>query len=210
VEEARAGLLTGADGVTRCWWAGSDPLYLDYHDRDWGQPLRDDDALFEMLALEGFQAGLAWITILRKRDAFRQAFANFRIESVAQFDDGDVARLMADAGIVRNRAKIEATIGNARAALELPPAPDGADRDGRLTSFVWSYAPPARRARIASPSDVPAVSPEAVALSKALKERGFRFVGPTIVYAFMQAVGMVDDHLAGCEIVVASNEEVPS
>jgi DNA-3-methyladenine glycosylase I len=185
--------------VTRCWWAGSDPLYLAYHDREWGQPLRGDDPLFEMLSLEAFQAGLAWITILRKREAFREAFAGFRLEPVTRFGDKDVARLMGDAGIVRNRAKIEATIGNARAALGLPDDPDG-----RLTSFTWSFAPPARHARVRSMAELPSVTPEAIALSKALKSRGFRFVGPTIVYSFMQAVGMVDDHLAGCEIEVVA------
>ena len=195
------GLLRGADGVTRCWWAGTDPLYIAYHDREWGRPLRGDDPLFEMLSLEAFQAGLAWITILRKRAAFREAFAGFRLESVARFGDADVARLMADAGIVRNRAKIEATIGNARAALDLP---DVGGRDGRLTSFVWSFAPPARPERVRSFDELPSVTPDAIAMSKALKERGFRFVGPTIVYAFMQAVGMVDDHLAGCEVEVTA------
>jgi DNA-3-methyladenine glycosylase I len=210
IAEDRSGLLVGADGVTRCWWAGADPLYIAYHDREWGHPLRGDDALFEMLALEGFQAGLAWITIVRKREAFRDAFAGFRIESVARFVDADIARLMGNAGIVRNRAKIEATIGNARAALDLPDE-DGRltsearpTSDGRLTSFLWSFAPPARRARVSSFADLPSQTPEAVALSKALKTRGFRFAGPTIVYSFMQAVGMVDDHLAGCEIQVAS------
>jgi DNA-3-methyladenine glycosylase I len=187
---ARADLVKGEDGVTRCFWAGSDPLYLDYHDREWGRPLRGDDALFEMLTLEGFQAGLAWITILRKRPAFRSAFADFRIEAVARFDDQDIERLLADAGIVRNRAKIEATIGNAHASLELP--------DG-LSDFLWSYAPPPRP-RPRSFAELAAETPESKALSKELRRRGFRFVGPTIVYAFMQAVGMVDDHLAACEI----------
>jgi DNA-3-methyladenine glycosylase I len=196
VADEQGGLRTGPDGITRCWWGATDPLYVEYHDREWGRPLRGDAALFEMLTLEGFQAGLSWLTILRKRDAFREAFANFRIESVARFDEADVQRLMADAGIVRNRAKIDATIGNARAALELP---DGGDR---LTRFLWAYAPAPRQARLRSFGDVPSVTPEATALSKVLKARGFRFVGPTIIYAFMQAVGMVDDHLAGCEIEV--------
>jgi DNA-3-methyladenine glycosylase I len=185
-------LLTGADGVTRCSWAGTDPLYLDYHDDEWGRPQHGDDALFEMLTLEGFQAGLAWITILRKREAFRAAFADFRLEAVAAFDEGDVERLLADAGIVRNRAKIEAAIGNARAALAL--------HDG-LSDFLWSFAPPARPRRLSSFEELPAATPESTALSRELRRQGFRFVGPTIVYAFMQAVGMVDDHLAGCEIV---------
>ena len=170
----------------RCGWAGSDPLYIAYHDEEWGRPLHGDDALYGLLTLEGFQAGLAWITILRKREAFRAAFADFEIAKVAAFGEADVERLLGDAGIVRHRGKIEAAIGNARAALELP---DGLD------AFVWSFAPPARRRPV---SDIPAKTPESEALSKALKKRGFRFVGPTIVYAFMQSAGLVDDHLAGC------------
>jgi DNA-3-methyladenine glycosylase I len=187
-------LARGDDGVVRCRWAGSDPDYLAYHDDEWGRPLRGDDALFEMLTLEGFQAGLSWLTILRKRPAFRSAFAGFRIAKVAAFDEHDVERLLGDAGIVRNRAKIEATIGNARAAQEL-----GANG---LTELLWSYAPPPRKRRLRSFGEMPAETPESKALSKELKRRGFRFVGPTIVYAFMQAVGMVDDHLAGCDIHV--------
>jgi DNA-3-methyladenine glycosylase I len=187
-------VVRGEDGVVRCRWAGSDPLYLAYHDIEWGRPLRGDDALFEMLALEGFQAGLSWITILRKREAFRAAFAGFAIERVAAFGERDVERLMGDAGIVRNRAKIEATIGNARAALELGP--------GGLTDLLWSYAPPPRKRRLRSFAEMDDETAESKTLSKELKGRGFRFVGPTIVYAFMQSVGMVDDHLAGCEIEV--------
>jgi DNA-3-methyladenine glycosylase I len=187
-------LLRGEDGVTRCRWAGSDPQYLAYHDDEWGRPLRGDDALFEMLALEGFQAGLSWLTILRKREAFRSAFAGFRVDEVADFSAGDVERLMEDAGIVRNRAKIEATVGNARAAQELGR--------GGLTDLLWSYAPPPRKRRLESFAEIPAETPESKGLSKELKTRGFRFVGPTIVYAFMQAVGMVDDHLAGCDITI--------
>jgi DNA-3-methyladenine glycosylase I len=187
-------VVRGDDGVTRCRWAESDPLYVAYHDEEWGRPLRGDDALFEMLALEGFQAGLSWLTILRKRPSFRSAFAGFRIAKVASFDERDVERLMGDAGIVRNRAKIEATIGNARAAQEF-------GSDG-LTELLWSFAPTPRKRRLRSFAEMPAETPESKALSKELKRRGFRFVGPTIVYAFMQAVGMVDDHLAGCEIQV--------
>jgi DNA-3-methyladenine glycosylase I len=190
---ARRELVRGADGVARCWWGTTDPLYFEYHDQEWGRPVRGDDALFEMLTLEGFQAGLSWLTILRKRDAFRSAFAGFRIERVARFSDADVERLLGDAGIVRNRAKIEATIGNARTALELAP--------GGLTELLWSYAPPARE-RPRSFAEIPAKTAESEALSKELRARGFRFVGPTIVYALMQAVGIVDDHLAGCDIVV--------
>jgi DNA-3-methyladenine glycosylase I len=185
-------LIRGEDGITRCRWAGSDPLYLPYHDQEWGRPLHGDDALFEMLTLEGFQAGLSWLTILRKREAFRSAFAGFRIQDVAAFGDDDVEHLMGDAGIVRNRAKIEAAIENARAALEVGP--------GGLTELLWSYAPPPRPRRLESFGEMPSETAESKALSKELRRRGFRFVGPTIVYAFMQSVGMVDDHLAGCEI----------
>ena len=170
----------------RCGWAGSDPLYIAYHDEEWGRPLHGDDPLYGLLTLEGFQAGLAWITILRKREAFRAAFADFEIAKVAAFGETDVERLLGDAGIVRHRGKIEAAIGNARAALELP---DGLD------AFVWSFAPPPRPRPV---SGIPAKTPESEALSKALHKRGFRFVGPTIVYAFMQSAGLVDDHLAGC------------
>jgi DNA-3-methyladenine glycosylase I len=187
-------LVRGEDGVLRCRWGNSDPLYVAYHDEEWARPVRGDHALFEMLTLEGFQAGLSWLTILRKREAFRSAFDGFRIEKVAAYAEHDVERLLGDAGIVRNRAKIDATIGNARAALELGP--------NGLTELLWSYAPPPRESRLASFDQVPATTPESKALSKELKRRGFRFVGPTIVYAFMQAVGMVDDHIAGCEITV--------
>jgi DNA-3-methyladenine glycosylase I len=182
-------LVVGADGRARCGWAGSNPLYLAYHDEEWGRPLRGDDALFELLTLEGFQAGLAWITILRKREAFHAAFAGFRVEAVAAFGDADVERLLGDAGIIRHRGKIEAAIGNARAALTLPAG---------LTELVWAYAPPARRSRPRSLAEVPALTPESEALSRELRGHGFRFVGPTIVYAFMQAAGLVDDHVAGC------------
>jgi DNA-3-methyladenine glycosylase I len=187
-------LLRGDDGVVRCRWAGSDPLYVAYHDEEWGRPARGDDALFELLSLEGFQAGLSWLTILRKRETFRSAFAGFVIPKVAAFDDRDVERLLGDAGIVRNRAKIEATIGNARNALELG--------DGGLTELLWSFAPPPRKRRLRSLAEIPAETPESKALSKELKRRGFRFVGPTTVYALMQSAGMVDDHLAGCDIQV--------
>ena len=177
----------------RCGWAGSDPLYVAYHDDEWGRPLHGDDALFGLLTLEGFQAGLAWITILRKREAFRAAFADFRIAAVAAFEEADVERLLGDAGIVRHRGKIEAAIGNARAALELP---------GGLDDLVWSFAPGSRR-RPRSLSEIPAKTTESEALSKELRRRGFRFVGPTIVYAFMQSAGLVDDHVAGCETAPA-------
>ncbi|MDP8970707.1 MAG: DNA-3-methyladenine glycosylase I [Actinomycetota bacterium] len=168
-----------------------DSGYQRYHDREWGRPLLDDRALFEKLCLEGFQAGLSWLTILRKRDRFRAAFAGFDLARVASFDDGDVERLMQDAGIVRNRAKIQATIANARAAQAL------VGHEASLAEFVWRFAPPPRRAPQHG-SDLPSASPESAALAAALKRRGFRFVGPTTLYAFMQSVGMVNDHLAGC------------
>jgi DNA-3-methyladenine glycosylase I len=175
--------------LTRCSWATSAPEYVTYHDEEWGTPLRGDDALFERLCLEAFQSGLSWITILRKRPAFRSAFAGFVIDAVSQFDADDEARLMADAGIVRNRAKITAAMGNARAAQELP--------DG-LSELLWSFAPDDGRPRPATVADVPATSPESVAMAKELKRRGFAFVGPTTAYALMQATGMVDDHVADC------------
>jgi DNA-3-methyladenine glycosylase I len=170
----------------RCAWAGSAPEYLAYHDEEWGSELHGDDTLFERLSLEGFQSGLSWLVILRKRPAFRVAFAGFRLEAVAAFGDADVARLLADAGIVRNRAKIEATIGNARAVLA--NVPEGLD------ALLWSFAPPpGQRA-----AEVRATSPGSVAMSKELKRRGLRFVGPTTAYALMQATGMVDDHVSTC------------
>ncbi|GAA2561178.1 DNA-3-methyladenine glycosylase I [Pseudonocardia hydrocarbonoxydans] len=172
----------------RCAWAGSAPEYTAYHDDEWGRPLRGDTALFERLSLEAFQSGLSWIVILRKRPAFRAAFAGFVAEDVARFGETDVTRLLGDAGIVRNRAKIEATIANARAVLAL---------DTGLDALLWSFAP-ASHTRPATLADVPATSPESVAMARELKRRGFRFVGPTTCYALMQAVGMVDDHVADC------------
>jgi DNA-3-methyladenine glycosylase I len=183
------GLLTGADGRTRCSWAGSAPEYLAYHDTEWGRELRGDRAMFERLSLEAFQSGLSWITILRKREAFRAAFCGFDLEKVAAFGEIDVRRLLGDAGIVRNRAKIEATIANARAALDL---------DGSFSELVWSFAPTATGAAPRTSAEVPATSPESTAMAKELKRCGFRFVGPTTAYALMQATGMVDDHLADC------------
>jgi DNA-3-methyladenine glycosylase I len=183
-----AGLVVGADGLARCGWGGSTPDYLPYHDLEWGQPVRGDDALFERMTLEAFQSGLSWITILRKRPAFRAAFAEFSITAVAAFAEADATRLMADPGIVRNRMKVDAALHNARVAADLP--------DG-LAALLWSYAPPPRP-RPATRADVPATTPESIALAKELKKRGFKFVGPTTAYALMQATGMVDDHLAGC------------
>jgi DNA-3-methyladenine glycosylase I len=175
--------------VERCGWATSAPEYVAYHDEEWGRPLTGDDALFERVCLEAFQSGLSWITILRKRPAFRAAFAGFAIDAVAAFTDDDVERLMADAAIVRNRAKITAAVRNARAAQQLPEG---------LSELLWSFAPAVRPPRPRTLADVPATSPESVAMARELKRRGFAFVGPTTAYALMQATGMVDDHVAGC------------
>jgi DNA-3-methyladenine glycosylase I len=183
------------DGRTRCDWAATQSaLYRDYHDQEWGKELRGSDALFERMSLEAFQSGLSWLIILRKRDNFRKAFDGFDIETVARYADRDVTRLMADVGIVRNRAKIEATIANARTA---------ADLDVDLSDLLWSYAPPARP-RPRSLADVPSLSPESQAMAKDLKKRGFRFVGPTTAYALMQATGMVDDHIESCWVPPAT------
>jgi DNA-3-methyladenine glycosylase I len=179
----------GADEIVRCAWVGDDPEYIRYHDEEWGRPLHGDRALFEKMSLEGFQAGLSWITILRKRPHFREVFAGFDPEVIAQFGDDDIARLMADAGIIRNRLKINATISNARLMLELG--------EGEFDEFMWSFAPPAQP-RPQTLSDVPATSPASDAMSKALRRRGFRFVGSTTMYALMQSSGMVDDHVVGC------------
>ena len=182
--------MADADGL-RCFGA-DDPLYRAYHDDEWGRPVRDERGLYERISLEAFQSGLAWITILRKRDNFRAAFADFEPEAVAAFDDDDVARLMADAGIVRNRLKVDATINNARAVLGLR------DAGTSLPELVWSHRPDPGRPAPAGWGDVPALTPESTALAKALKREGFRFVGPTTAYAAMQACGLVNDHLAGC------------
>ncbi|MHC9294170.1 DNA-3-methyladenine glycosylase I [Mycobacterium sp. LTG2003] len=186
------------DGKTRCGWAvqsakAGDTLYRDYHDTEWGRPLRDSTALFERVSLEAFQSGLSWLTILRKRENFRRAFDGFDAELVARYTDADVGRLMADTGIVRNRAKVEATIANARAV---------ADLDVDLGELLWSFAPPPRP-RPADLSQVPAVTDESKAMAKELKRRGFKFVGPTTAYALMQATGMVDDHIASCWVPAA-------
>jgi DNA-3-methyladenine glycosylase I len=182
------GLVTGPDGRLRCSWSVGAPEYIAYHDTEWGHPVRTDDGLFERLTLEAFQSGLAWITILRKREAFRRAFEGFQIGKVAAFGEADAARLMADPGIVRNRMKVDAALHNARVAADLPSG---------LAEVLWSFAP-ARRARPATRADVPAITPESTAMAKGLKKLGFKFVGPTTAYALMQATGMVDDHLAGC------------
>ncbi len=184
--------MTGA-GRGRCPWASGDPLLLAYHDEEWGLPSHDDRHLFEMLVLEGAQAGLSWITILRKRAGYRRAFVGFDPEAVAAFAERDVRRLLADPGIVRNRAKVEAAVANARAALEVRAA------HGSLDAFLWSFVDgrPVRN-RFRSLDQLPAEDARSRAMSAELKRRGFRFVGPTVCYAFMQAVGMVNDHLAGC------------
>jgi DNA-3-methyladenine glycosylase I len=184
----------GDDGLVRCPWGVAPQIYRDYHDHEWGRPVRGDDALFERVSLEAFQSGLSWLVILRKREAFRKAFAGFAIEKVAAFTEADAERLLGDEGIVRNRMKIDATIANAKAAAALAETADGG-----LSDLVWSFAPE-RRERPKLIDDVPAVTPESTALSKALKKRGFKFVGPTTAYAMMQAVGMVDDHLADCHV----------
>ncbi len=179
-------LIPAGDGRKRCWWCGEDPEYVRYHDREWGRPVADDVRLFEKLSLEGFQAGLSWLTILRKRDNFRRAFRGFDFRKVARFNRRSVERLLADAGIVRHRGKIEAVIHNAKLVRDLTA------EAGSLAAFVWKFEPTVRR------RGLPASTPESEALSRELKRRGWRFVGPTTMYAFMQSMGMVNDHLPGC------------
>ncbi len=183
------------DGRVRCGWATLRPgpdfdLYRNYHDEEWGRPVRDPIALFERISLEAFQSGLSWLIILRKRENFRRAFSGFDIDKVAGYTDADVQRLMADEGIVRNRSKIEATIANARAAADLGSSAE-------LSELLWSFAP-APRPRLAEASEIPSATDESKAMARELKRRGFRFVGPTTAYALMQATGMVDDHIRGC------------
>jgi DNA-3-methyladenine glycosylase I len=196
------GTTPGEDGRRRCPWAGSTPEYQAYHDEEWGRPVVDDVRLYEKLCLEGFQSGLSWLTILRKREGFRRAFAGFEPEKVAAFDEGDIARLLGDAGIVRHRGKIEATMANAAATLRVQ-----ADR-GSLAALVWEFEP-ARRGRAVPVrlGDLPPQTPESVALSKALRRYGFRFIGPTTAYAAMQSLGLVNDHLKGCHVRAACEEE---
>jgi DNA-3-methyladenine glycosylase I len=195
--ELADGLVRNEDGITRCWWGGgADPLYRAYHDDEWGMPVVDDVRLFEKLSLEGFQAGLSWITILRKRGAFRRAFAGFDFRKVANFGPHDVERLLEDASIVRHRGKIESVIGNAGRAVELVEA------EGSLAAFVWGFEPrPEARPRRMTRETVSALAQTDAsrALARELKRRGWTFVGPTTVYAFMQAMGLVDDHLDGCD-----------
>jgi DNA-3-methyladenine glycosylase I len=185
--------VPGPDGRLRCPWGVGSPDYLAYHDDEWGRPVHGDAALYERLTLEAFQSGLSWLTILRKRDGFRRAFAGFDPDLVAAFDDADLARLLADTAIVRNRAKVAAALTNARALVRLR----NGDGDGALDRLVWEHAPANQRPPTTL-DDVPAITPESVALAKALKRHGFVFVGPTTAYATMQAVGVVNDHLSGC------------
>jgi DNA-3-methyladenine glycosylase I len=184
------GAVKGVDGRLRCPWGTSTEDYVTYHDSEWGRPVHGDDALFERLSLEAFQSGLSWITILRRREGFRAAFASFHIAKVAEFTDADRVRLLADESIIRNRAKVDATMANAVALAGWAP--------GELDELIWSYAPQGRR-RPKTTADVPAVTEESTALAKALKKRGIRFVGPTTAYALMQACGLVNDHVAACE-----------
>lgn len=186
--------VVGVDGVVRCGWAVGEPLYEAYHDHEWGRPVHDDRRLFEKLSLEAFQSGLSWLTILRKRPAFRAAFAGFDLDRVATYGDDDIARLLGDARIVRNRAKIEATIANARATRAL------VGDVGSLDAFLWSFAPDTAPPVPETMADVPAITPESTAMARALKRRGLTFVGPTTCYALMQAVGMVNDHMADCDV----------
>ena len=195
-----ASTVTGDDGRARCPWGIGPPEYRHYHDEEWGRPVVDDTHLFEKLCLEGFQSGLSWLTILRKRDAFRGAFAGFDVASVAAFGPADVERLLADAGIVRHRGKIEATIANARATQAVQ------DADGSLAALVWRFEP-APRPGPRTLADLPAITSESVALSRELRRRGFRFVGPTTAYAAMQSLGLVDDHLHDCHVRPAVEAE---
>lgn len=190
------GTTTGDDGVSRCWWCGTDPLYRSYHDLEWGRPIEDDIRLFEKICLEGFQSGLSWLTILRKRENFRRAFKSFDLESIARFNSRSVSRLLGDAGIVRNRAKIEATINNARRCLDL------IDERGSLAAYVWSFEP--RRKSQPRRLDWKTLvqmgtSEEAKAMSKDLKRRGWAFVGPTTIYSVMESVGLANDHMSACD-----------
>jgi DNA-3-methyladenine glycosylase I len=190
-------VVVGDDSIARCWWCAGDPLYESYHDDEWGRPVDGDVPLFEKLALEGFQSGLSWITILRKRENFRKAFASFDIEKVARYNKRSVQRLMSDVGIVRNRAKIEATINNARRCIEL------VDEFGSFASYVWRFEPePGARPRTLARESLTEISTsdESIAMSKDLRRRGWAFVGPTTAYAFMEAMGLVNDHITGCDL----------
>ena len=185
-------VLVGADGITRCFWCMSEQLYIDYHDQEWGVPLIDDQLIYEKLCLEGFQAGLSWLIILRKRESFRKAFANFDPRKVARFSESHVEKLVQNPGIVRHRGKIEATIHNARCALDM------IDEFGSMKNFILTYIPE-KHVKIRRRSDIVASSPEAIAMSKAFRKRGWKFLGPTTCYAFMQSAGLVNDHFVECE-----------
>jgi DNA-3-methyladenine glycosylase I len=189
----RPSTVKGTDGKPRCGWASADPLYEKYHDNEWGRPLKDDQALFELLTLEGCQAGLSWITVLRKRENYRKAYDGFDAKKMAKYTPAKLARLLADPGIIRHRGKIEASASNAKAYLAI------VEREGSFAKFLWSFVggKPVKKVR-RSLKDVPAKSPESDAMSRALQKEGFKFVGSTICYAFMQASGMVDDHVVGC------------
>ena len=198
------GVAIGSDGRSRCWWPGDDGLYRRYHDEEWGRPVADDHRLFEKLCLEGFQSGLSWLTILRKRENFRRAFAGFDPEKIARFDDQDFDRLISDPGIVRHRGKIEAVLNNARRCLDL------IDKEGSLARFVWRYEPDAatRPPRVTKAAVCAMTTTrESTALSKELRRRGWAFVGPTTAYAFMQSMGLVDDHIEGCWVRDAVEKE---
>ena len=184
-------LVFGNDGKRRCWWCGDDPEYVRYHDEEWGRPMHDDERLFEKICLEGFQAGLSWLTILRKRPAFRESFANFEIQRVANFTQRDIDKLVLNAGIVRHRGKIESTINNAKRAIEL------AEEKGSLAEYFWEFEP-RKSPKLRTKADVVATTDESTRMSKDLKRRGWSFVGPTTCYAFMQSMGMVNDHIVGC------------
>ena len=198
---AQIGVVRGDDGRKRCGWCVGAPDYVAYHDDEWGRPVTDDVRLYEKICLEGFQSGLSWLTILRKREGFRRAFAGFDPAAVAGFGPADVDRLLADAGIVRHRGKIEATIANGRATLQAQ------EQHGSLASLVWSFEPPRRGRPVPKRlGDLPTTTPESTALSKALRKLGFRFVGPTTAYAAMESLGLVNDHLAGCYVRAACEQ----
>jgi len=187
----KSATLLGPDGKRRCWWCGTDPLYVQYHDTEGGVPVMDDQRIYEKICLEGFQAGLSWITILRRREAFRKRFANFDPQRVARFSTAKINKLVADAAIIRHRGKIESAINNAKCALDL------IETEGSLAGFVWSFRPKRSPTRT-SPKQIPAQTSESTALSKELKRRGWSFVGPTTCYAMMQSIGIVNDHLRSC------------
>ena len=189
-----ASSVRGTDGVRRCWWGANDPLYVQYHDQEWGRPNTDNRHLFEHICLEGFQAGLSWITILRKRGNFREAFADFDLERVARFNTRSVERLLRNEGIIRHRGKIQSAINNARRAIEL------IDSHGSLAAYLWQYEPRVSPRRRVTRATLPVTSPESHALSSDLKQRGWSFVGPTGVYALMQAIGLINDHVSSCDI----------